>query len=602
MFGTSSGFKRVMTPISGTVRQNSLFHFVHDYHKKLACLKNYNLKHDASESRTVLYLESKNKTISEPAFRGVMPTKPHLSIDLNFSREAASHAVCYGPVHYTVPYGDFRLHIYFNEQGDCIDYHVKNNITQSQVVLTDDEILQITAQAKPIAALIKGIMIEKQHVYGSLNNTLFALEEQLSKAKSKVEYIKQADKYLETLDAFNRYSHTHILQQGEQIQRLKARFEEDTPVSAVHSVAAASEPEALGVDVPVLAAADAKQSAPPQVIDKLALLKTELSVKTIELNQLYTEDAALAVLVPLILDIESLHLEITIESNASENKAFLKKQAKKALINKQMLSERFEKSIQAGDLLTVQADYPALVGIIPMASFFQHFIQALPEGYVREGEATYSKQLDVSNYLNAASEVYQNLFSLIAHTQVCADTVGYQYSFLTYFFLKKNLPGFKMLLDYGVNTDADHLTCHEVSLNALQTIVCFYKLHPELAFVAALLAHHAPMSHTQHDFSVETRSLSLLTIKDESTVFMPLSSKQDKRAAALNRKDHLALISVIATQNHAFRTASELYRSKFSEILLPIAQQTDMLVLLEALSALTNQPYFMTRFQYELQA
>ncbi len=583
-------FTPVTHKIIGTVRENSLYHFVRE---NPSCVTGFMLNESNTETRDALYITPNTDTLAQLFFRGIEPTRPHLSIDKLFSRENARHADGFGPAHWTVSYGDFRLHVYFNDRGEILDTHVRSDLDGSYLTLSEAEQKHISEQVKPVQALLKEIISNKQKAYLNLQSALIDQEALLLKTKTLKAYLEQARTYLEIVDTINRYSDTEQIRQGIHIERLMAQ-KMAKPITEKRAEKAESKET-----IPEVLASEKRtdEATSIETASKLDTFKAELQATIQEVNACYERgETSPAHLIPLLQQIEYLGLEIAFSGrNTAEkeaNQKYIKKQKGELPVTLEMLSEAFENKLYHGDVDYVRENYTSISNITKLAPLFFSFITKLTEKPANPD--LQRRQLLIADYLYEHSELYRSTLSVQSYMLRADAKQQLGYGLLANCFLNNNLEAFKVFLKHGISPDIAQLMYNSQFLNALQTMTLLFEQNENADFIEALIEHGASLSQAQQKSITHTASMQDI----EHAQGKKLSIKHLKKFKAADQKETSEareFFQRAIKDNHALKTATRRYAQKHPELIKLLASQAEPIVLYEVLSDLTNDSRIITR-------
>nr|MCH9755573.1 hypothetical protein [Gammaproteobacteria bacterium] len=461
MENKTNDFTIVTHKITSAIRENSLFHFVREQGSTVTCLSAYHLEESETETRHVLYFKP-HTAITTESFRGAAPNNEHLSIDKFFSRENARYANGFGPAHWTVSYDDFRLHIYFSDNGDILNYHVKQDSNESDVELTPIEKKQIWAQAQPIQTMLQEIIKQKQQTYVQLQSELFEQERKLLRLTSKEQYYQQGQDYLAQVEKLNRYSDIVEVRQSLHINKLINRLEQNAELTV--TPAEPSAPEATA-SIQEAITAPSTISQKPKKESKLAILKNQLREKadTLRLTATPYEQAS------LLAKIDDVALDILFESSSKNakrtSKKFIETLKKQLPITLDTLTQQFQDKLKSGDVTYVLENYDSLSWQVNMRAMMDDFIKQLAE--IPPSAA----QLQIANYLYQNSQYYRS--ALFVKGISCTSCSWDKFSgegLLVKCMRKQNLDAFKLFLEQGVSVNSYQMLYNAVAISALQAI------------------------------------------------------------------------------------------------------------------------------------
>ncbi|MCH9757191.1 MAG: hypothetical protein K0U37_08395 [Gammaproteobacteria bacterium] len=586
-----SEFTNVTTKITGNVRKNSLYHFI-SLNTALECLSNYRIMPSNNPTRNALYLYPNHTIEAQPAFRGIQPTQTHITIDEKFSLRTAEKAGGLGPAHLTVSYDDFRLHVYFDENGKTLDFHVKRDSDGTYETLTEDEKAQIAEQSNPTRQLIQTLIGKKHQAYTDLNNALFKAEEQLSHIKNKAEYVAKAHAYLTQLENFNRHSDTVIHQQGWHIQRRIERFETPT-VPLITQPKETPEPEKKPEPKATASISDTSAESKTNALDEL---KSKLSTTINTLITQHEQNANLATLIPLLLDVNELLLDLTFSYTLKKDGQFLRQQKNRLPLTLETIADEFKSKLRCGDIDYIQENYPLLVGLINMHPIFFDFITELPKGH--PDAEVYERQIQVADYFHECSELYRSVFLIRNILFFYSDELKIGYSFLIKFFFEENFPGFQMMLRQGIAPDSHHLMFNEYTLNSIQTILMLYPSNPDIRFIQTLLEYGVPLSQANNTFISGAGTFQELK-RNHGRIKPQSALKALSTQMRMLGRNATQTLQQAAQQNHAFKTAVELYSSTYPEIFTALVAHTDALTLFKTCGDFVIHKLFSCRFMMD---
>ena len=594
---TPSGtFTQITKKITSRVRENSLYYFVRDSRCTLNCLNQYNIEVSHTEDRDVLYVHP-HPLIQEPtAFQNIQASNPHLSIDRLFSLENVKNAEGFSPAHYTVSYGDFRLHVYFNEKGKRLNHHVKKDSDGTYVTLADAENVQIIQQVEPIQKLLNTLIQEKNQTYLDLQAALFAAEEKLSIITNKAEYIQKGHEYLRQLETFNRYSDSVETQHSMHIERRIAYFEQ--PILETQTNSITEHASTLEASTAV-AKSDSKASEitpASQTQTRLETLKNSLSNKIDLLIAEHRREANFATLIPLLQGIDALKLEITFEhdkDNAKKTDAFLKKQQARLPITLETIKEEFKTKLSLGDIAYIQENHALLSGLINMHGIFYDFINQISRAHTDIKQ--HERQLQMADYLYQHSNIYRSIISVRGYMLMGFDEGKLAYGLLLDCFLHNNFAAFQMFLQQGIPIDSEQLLFNGQYANALQALTLHYSKNPDLRFIQTLLDEGASLTQKQLDTVVEGESLEAF----KKHLKNPKKKKDNKKSTLKLKADRLtssdqAMLQAIK-QNHTLKMAITAYASQYPELIEIFTKYTDAFTLFEIFGELVSDKLITTR-------
>ncbi len=587
-----SNFTTVTQKISGTIRENSLYHFVRE---NPGCLTDFVLEEANTESRHVLYLTPNPGACEQPLFRGIEPMESHLSIDKLFSRENARHADGFGPAHWTVSYEELRLHVYFNVRGDILDIHIKSDLDSSYLAFSETEQRQIVEQTKSVQAMLQGIISHKQKAYLDLQSALIDKETELSCASNLDVYLEKGHAYLDIIGKINRYCDTERMQQGIHVQRIMAQKQAEHQAKAALSKEKNTRdavPQEMSDEISIVEKSTT-ETAGISTAPKLEHLKNELKAVVEEVKTCHERGENSPVhLIPLLYQVEYISLDITflaqnkVEKQASQK--YIKKQKAKLPVTLQSFSQEFERKLYDGDVEYIRENYAQIAEITKLAPVFFAFIYKLSDE--SSNPDLESRRLAVAEYLYEHSELYRSALDLQSRIlQANVEQVGY--GLLIDCFIKNKLKAFKMFLRQGVSPETDQFMCNAQFLNALQGVTFLFSKNTDISFVEALLEHNAPL--TQVRFKRITHMAFMHDICAKS------SAKKLKKFEAMHPQGESEILKQlfkdVVEDNHALKTAARLYVLQFPALFKLLASQTEPVVLYEILGNLLNDSAVITR-------
>lgn len=600
MFEKTETFTPVVQKISGHVRKNGLYYFVKNNFRSLAFLSNYSLSKSKSEERKVLYLYPNTLVAPQPLFRGIPPTNTHLSIDKVYSRENSSQYPTYTPIHLTVCYNPFRLHVFFNEHGVMVYHHVKNDSTGEYILLSPQEIEQITKQGKALESLILQIVQMRTQKYFQLNNALSEKETQLSCSKTKEQYVEHAKEYLTLLKELDNYSDHLEMSRGEYVVNMIAQLETpsiESPQTITQIPIVKTENEPV-TSTPIL-------SHHATALSPISLLKkyqTTLS-QTIDTILAHDDPNDLNTLIPLFKTVEDLCLAISFEKTNSAIKKFVKKEKKRLNKTLEDLIHLFEEKLLMGDLSFVQSNLNIVSNAIPLTRIFERFFKDFYQA--RSDESLQRKKESVAKYLYEHSQVYRILVLLIPLQFYQYKDTELLYGFALKMLTEDNFYGFQDSIKHYIASDYSQLILDKTNFTLLPAVIILYQVNPKIEFVKAVLDKSPILTFRAVEYTPDViyydQFLEALSSKNELINHIkPQKTKSIKMTrqekAETKEKKFDELVKSLSELEHVIEIAVSLYHDQYPDLIECIAEKTDATSLMEILGMMLVSPLYTPQF------
>ena len=219
----NSAMKGVSPKKNGTVRENSLYHFIMD-HMECELLSPYQT-HCGKGERQVIYVEFPvENALINVLFPGFKLVGQHLSVDKHVIHEESPLSKNFSPAHCTLECDNedasqrLVAHVYFNRYGQFSHcqakvYSLARGIKGTEDghlrVMSDKEKELILDHARPFQELFDKLLNQKAKIFIELYQASFHLDEELSQAikeQNVPEAIQKADELMELTLKLTRYN------------------------------------------------------------------------------------------------------------------------------------------------------------------------------------------------------------------------------------------------------------------------------------------------------------------------------------------------------------------------------------------------------------
>jgi hypothetical protein len=590
----------------GTVRENSLYHFLMD-HLHLERLAAYRT-HVGVGERQVIYIDFPIENPQANAlFDGFKIVGQHLSVDKLVIHEESFLAQKLTPAHGTLvcenDEGSERLvaHVYFNRQGELTHSQAKSySLVQGQWdmeegrvrVISDKEQALLHLLAQPIQDLLGHLLNQKATSFIELYQESFELDDALSHAiviKNKPEAVKNANELIALTSKLTRYN--DIEQDGRvtYLKRMVSQFEIGdlfrVDSSPPESLLAAMDDE----DGPDSAQLLLTRQAPSPKLSKHDQAKREIIMRVDELVYLRTASAEQN-LGPYLVEVADKyqHLDrclLALElSSSSAVTAFIAQQRARLPIRKS-LNEYFNERVLAGDFENVVVLFPTLV---PRTNMFR-VVGDLLLAIRNTPDSLHSENLiKIADFFNDELEIYRSLM-MTCNQMFKYDTAAQlAQGFLCDFFQSNSVLGFSMALRHGVPCDSAQMMSGTTMCNALQMLILCYGTNPNVIFVQKLIEAGAKMTFSANK-AVAVPPAVVQRFFHEKAI-QPMTLKDDSQSEVSVRLKRLTKI------DHALLLACDMWSATHPELVIELAKHSDAEHLVIASSTLLNLNIFSSRF------
>jgi len=573
--------------MNGTIRENSLYHFLMD-HLKTEPLINYRV--DVSRGdRRVLYVRMQVGANAITIFPGFKLTGQHLSIDQCVINEKSPLAKNFSPMHATLEYTreneSIIVHAYFKRNGqfntfNAKTYSMENSIKTNGIprVISDQEKKLIRDQAVPCQTLLMDLINQKHNRHIALYNESFILDDELSDAirlNDSALAIEKAENLRAVASKITRYNDLKQDGRTNYLNRKLANFNGNLVSENIVN---------HEESVPFITNSPKQENPSKQTVRKKVKQSSRQedsnhSIKN-QIDLLVQEviDHPLIKMESKLQELYSLFLLLDINSHNNENKAYILQQRLKLPVDRRF-SDYFNDMVLAGDVETVSVLYPKLSERTDMLEVCSNLISA-----IQKNPGNCEGLISVADFFYEHSEIYRSF--IITKNQMIPvlknpdmPAVG----LLLDFFQKNNLPAFNMALRHGVSPDSPQYFSNGIKFNALKSIIHCYHKNPQVSFVHSLIE-----SGAQVDISGEQpreHEAQVIRVSKNSDLF--LGSENNKIFKNNSR---------VSEKNNALMYAISIHSKSYPDLILELCQHVTVDVLLSEAKFLMRSDEFDSRF------
>ncbi|OGV34442.1 MAG: hypothetical protein A3E88_00910 [Legionellales bacterium RIFCSPHIGHO2_12_FULL_35_11] len=467
---------------TGKIRENSLFYFIKD-NQKSPILDGCSLQFKASEQRTVCYIYKPND-VDLPIFRENIGENAHFTVDKFFSLETSQNGKYFGPIHFTVSYDIFILHIYFNKFSIPTDYIIKNIENNSYLSLSQEELDEFILLANDLKEFVQSLYKKKNESYIELYQAYTAQITQLRECKDASQYLQIAKHALSTLEKFNSYDDKEKTKGSNYLKERINYYSNFSTLKAESSSSLVSNfHESQNENECQLEASCTKIK--PKMKNDISILKENLD----KLKH-YDKDKEMASYLDLVVEINDLSLVVLLQNIDKQTKKYIMRQKKAMPINLDMIKEEFSAKLQSGDVQYMENYYEQITTHINAFPILMSFLKTISDTSVK-----LPMQLPLIKYLCENFELCKSVFYLYMHTLIVLDKKS-AFSYISPLLLcvkYENYAFFAMLLELGALPNTVHLLYNSLPLNALQAVLLF-AAEDAPQYVSLLLNYKASFS------------------------------------------------------------------------------------------------------------
>ena len=607
----NSAMKVVSPKKNGTVRENSLYHFIMD-HMECELLSPYQT-HCGKGERQVIYVEFPvENALINVLFPGFKLVGQHLSVDKHVIHEESPLSKNFSPAHCTLECDNedasqrLVAHVYFNRYGQFSHcqakvYSLARGIKGTEDghlrVMSDKEKELILDHARPFQELFDKLLNQKAKIFIELYQASFHLDEELSQAikeQNVPEAIQKADELMELTLKLTRYNDVEKDGRVAWLKHMLTQLKEgDLFRSIDHSSLEARRPE-RSEGSPSLRSErrdrNGKQPSPKPTKHEDSML--EIIHLVDKIVGFCADNATLGKCQQLIemscefqqLDSAILALDV---SSIEAVGPFIQQQRARLPISNSLV-DYFKERVLAGDIDSVSVLYPTLV----QRSNMYKVVTSLVLTIQKEADSEYCERLiKVADFFYEELEIYRSMmvaYNCIFHCHTAAQTGR---GFLYEFFKNNSFLGFSMALRHGVPSDSIQMM-HGTSLfNALQMLIMSYNINPDLRFIQKLIEHGAQMVLPIKKAIAVSPVLTKQFFKDKSELHLPRMELKENTGSESD-----LLFLRLSKIDNALSLASDMWSGKHPELIIELAQHVDPEYLILEAARLFDLTMFSTRF------
>jgi sRNA-binding regulator protein Hfq len=610
---TSSSEEQIVgSKVSGTYRENSLFHFIVDHYVSMDhCITQIH-----TEANPVVYCAPKNFTLSDGVVfpnHQLIPQNNDLPHHLTCHKTIVSDhhisAKIYNPAHstliYVTPhYHDKQeefivVHENYNSSGHTISteakaypYHPKcHREGEGRKISLDHQQKEVIHKhAIDLNQLLKQILMDKAQKYADLFSesvqiadtlTKFRIsEEPLTAVRAKAIELRNIAIKLSLYDGVKIDGRIRAMDQL--LEELSVRREitpstDNQPVTAAESpVVASMVPATVPITKPSGSAKTSKKSPDPAI----QLIKNKIQALINKMKDMHT---ALPISSAYVADwekLESLFTDLQL-SSTQDFSPYIETQRQRLLVSTSLL-DYFRDCIKSGDSDAVRCIFPEIEYHYDLTLVFNEFIRDITTQI--DSDLARHQWPEIGQYWYENSELFRCQLKmatmiLLGPSDACA--VGYALEA----FLHDNLAAFQLMIK-PMNEETSQLKIHDKMYGLLEAIIDAFKHNPNPKFVQEVVIQFG---------NIKIPTIGMM--QKEAPLNAMLNTNYAKKFTKDLKEQFLLqnLNPSNSNNGNGLELATRLWRKTYPELIEVLASHATIEQLLLAFSAIVSKDTFITR-------